>query len=67
MSTASFIVEGTAPYGGQRASGFALDAHAMLGWSFAPGFDLRTTAAVQRAHEYQEFRAGLLLRYGSVP
>jgi hypothetical protein len=59
--------EGAASYAGQRVSGFALDAHAMLGWSFAPGFELRTTAAVQRAHEYQEFRAGLLLRYGSVP
>ena len=60
-------LEGTALYASQRVSGFALDAHAMLGWSFARGFEVRTTAAVQRAHEYQEFRAGLLLRYGSVP
>ncbi len=54
-------------YAGQRVSGLALDAHAMLGWSFARGFEVRTTVAVQRAHEYQELRAGLLLRYGSIP
>ncbi len=51
------------PYPGQTVKGFALDARAMLGVSLG-GFELRATAAVQRAPEFSEIAGGLVVRYG---
>jgi hypothetical protein len=51
------------PYPGQLVNGFALDARAMLGVSFG-GVEVRATASVQQAPEFNEVVGGLVLRYG---
>jgi hypothetical protein len=52
------------PYAGTTVNGFALDARAMVGVSFGGGFEVRATAAVQRAPEYDEVFGGLVIGYG---
>jgi cellulose synthase operon protein C len=59
--------EGRPPYPGQRVTGFALDARALLAWAPARSFELRATTALQQAPEYREWRAGIALTYGSAP
>jgi hypothetical protein len=60
------VAPGVATYPGQRVTGFALDAHALLGLTLARNVDLRATAAGQKAPEYREWRAGIALTFGSV-
>jgi hypothetical protein len=60
------VAPGVATYPGQRVTGFTLDAHALLGLALARTVELRATAAAQQAPEYQEWRAGIALTFGSV-
>ena len=60
------VAPGVATYPGQRVTGLTLDAHALLGVSLARTVEVRATAAAQQAPEYQEWRVGIALTFGSV-
>jgi tetratricopeptide (TPR) repeat protein len=62
-------VTGTAvaPYAAVSNSGPSFNAHAFLGWGISRSVELGVNANVQRAPEFQEFRAGVLLRFGGRP
>ena len=58
---------GAAPYAAVRNSGLSFNGHAFLGWRIANSLELGLGGSVQQAPEYQEYRAGILLRFGGRP
>lgn len=55
---------GGAPYLGRSSSGVSFNGRAQLGWQISDVWELGLNAGVLRAPEFQELRAGLVLRFG---
>ena len=56
---------GTAPYAGRPwGAGASFNGHATLGWKIADGWETGLVFALQRAPQFQELSAGVLLRAG---
>jgi cellulose synthase operon protein C len=58
---------GAAPYPALSNHGVSFNGHAFVGWAIASFFELGLSASVQQAPEFQEYRGGVLLRFGGRP
>jgi hypothetical protein len=54
------------PYPARTSSGASFNGHLQLGWAVTNSFEAGFTVAVQRAPEFQEMRAGFVLRFGGI-
>ncbi len=55
--------EGGAPYPGRSSGGASFNGHAQAGWQISEVWELGLNAGILRAPEFQEVRAGLVLRF----
>jgi hypothetical protein len=54
------------PYPARTNSGPSFNGHLQLGWAVTNSFEAAVNVAVQQAPEFQEMRAGLVLRFGGI-
>jgi hypothetical protein len=55
---------GLDPYPGQSSGGPSFNGHARIGWRVADGLDALFDLSAQRAPQFQEVSAGIVLRFG---